>query len=64
MTKQSKFGFVDIISCKDPLMWYCNKVGKRIPLIKPYWLDKENFLCREDSGLLNIVKKTDAVYIK
>ena len=51
---------IKIVKCDDPLMWYANKIGHNIPLIRE---DIDGYWCREDAGYVNVVKKSDAVTI-
>jgi len=48
---------INIIQCKDPMMWYRDCIGKLFPVIKEY---EDEYLTRELDGYLNIVRKTDA----
>lgn len=44
-----------ITSCSDPQMWYANQIGKEIKVIE----DRGEFMTRDGSGLVNIVKECD-----
>lgn len=46
-----------IEDCTDPLMWYSDKVGDVVPLVRE---DSECYWSREDAGFLNRVEKKDA----
>ncbi|CAB5228671.1 hypothetical protein UFOVP1544_15 [uncultured Caudovirales phage] len=46
-----------ILRCKDPFMWYANKVGDYVPYCGTW---PEGFKSREDDGHSNIVKFEDA----
>jgi hypothetical protein len=50
-----------IKQCKDPMMWYADKVGQAVEFIRE---DRDGYWSRDKGGYLNIVKKTDAVVIK
>jgi len=47
-----------ITSCRDPLMWYANRVGQFVPLTRR--LPEGGWQSREPAGYSNIVHKLDA----
>ena len=49
-----------ITKCNDTMMWYADKIGKEVEYIGEEY---DYYLSRQDSGLVNIVKKCDAVII-
>lgn len=52
---------LEITGCRDSQMWYSNKIGKTVPLVKEESTEKENYyLSRETLGFINIVFKQDA----
>ncbi len=66
--KASNKFFLHILTCRDELMWYRDKVGAYVPLeLSNYGLNKTlrdaevsgHFWSREDSGIRNIVKTYD-----
>ena len=50
-----------IIRCSDPLMWYSDKVGETVQLVREY---EDCFMSREPAGYLNIVRLNDAEVIE
>ena len=46
-----------IIKCNDSLMWYRDKVGETVQLVREY---EDCYMSREPAGYLNIVKRGDA----
>lgn len=50
-----------IIDCSDPMMWYRNKIGHIVPLVKVH---DDCYMSREPAGYLNIVKFEDAKIIE
>ena len=54
------FGKIKIISCHGSSMWYENKVGQILPLVRRASFTSDVYWCQEDAGFLNIVKKIDA----
>jgi|APCry1669189034_1035192.scaffolds.fasta_scaffold143470_2 hypothetical protein len=50
-----------IIRCSDPLMWYSDKVGETVQLVREY---EDCFMSREPAGYLNIVRLNDAQVIE
>lgn len=50
-----------ILSCSDSMMWYADKVGITVPLLR---IEENEYISREPSGYINIVKKTDAIIIE
>ncbi|WP_439861617.1 hypothetical protein [Pseudomonas sp. MBLB4136] len=46
-----------ITGCRDPLMWYADLVGQRVPLVR---IEADCYLSREPAGWTNMVYKTDA----
>jgi hypothetical protein len=49
---------VRVIACSDPQMWYANRVGESIPLVRE---DADGYWAREPAGYLNVIKRADAV---
>lgn len=47
---------VMIQRCSDPHMWYANRVGQLIPIIK---VDQDGLWAREPAGYINIIKFED-----
>ena len=58
----SAFGAIRIMQCPDQLMWYAGKEGDVIPLAKDRHAAADVYWCREPGGLLNVVKKQDAIF--
>lgn len=50
-----------ITGCDDPMMWYADKIGNRVPLLQD---DGRVFLSRETGGYSNIVRREDARVVK
>jgi len=50
-----------IEQCPDSLMWYSDKVGETVPLVRE---ETECYWSREDAGFLNRVEKEDAKIIE
>lgn len=50
-----------ITGCTDPLMWYANLVGQKVPFVKKF---NDCYLSREPAGYSNIVKFSDAELIE
>lgn len=48
---------LQITDCKDPMMWYADKVGECVPYVRTY---EDCYLSREPAGYTNIVKLQDA----
>lgn len=46
-----------IVQCRDPLMWYAGMVGRYVEYCGRW---TEGFKSREPSGLINVVRYTDA----
>lgn len=46
-----------IIGCKDPMMWYRDKVGEFVPFVRK---DTDCYISREPAGYSNVVKFEDA----
>lgn len=46
-----------ITGCKDPLMWYADKVGQHVPYVGRW---PEAYVSREPSGYINRVEFSDA----
>lgn len=53
--------YIYIHQCSSPSMWYASEVGSVVAVVREF---EDEYLCREDAGYLNIVKKTDAVLLK
>ena len=49
-----------IQKCDDPQLWYSSKIGQVINVVDTR---HDVYLCREDAGYLNIVKKSDAILV-
>ena len=49
-----------ITQCPDPLMWYADKVGCRVPYLGEKY---GTYTSREDAGWINIVKMEDAIIV-
>jgi hypothetical protein len=49
-----------ILHCGDHLMWYRHLVGQLVPLVEGVLPEPGYYWSREASGLLNIVRQTDA----
>lgn len=54
-------GKIIINKCDDSMLWYSNKIGEQLDIVKEL---SNVYLCREDAGYVNIVKKTDATFLK
>jgi hypothetical protein len=52
---------IKIIKCSDPLMWYREKVGDTVVLVREY---EDCYMSREPAGYLNIVKLEDAEIVE
>ena len=52
---------IKIIKCSDPLMWYREKVGDTVQLVREY---EDCYMSREPAGYLNIVKLEDAEIVE
>ena len=50
-----------INKCDDSMLWYSSKIGQTVNIFKELTYV---YLCREDSGYINIIKKTDATLLK
>jgi hypothetical protein len=50
-----------IIRCSDSLMWYCNKVGETVQLVREY---EDCYMSREPAGYLNVVRLEDAEIVE
>ena len=50
-----------IMRCSDSLMWYCDKVGETVQLVREY---DDCYMSREPAGYLNIVRLEDALVIE
>lgn len=48
---------VKIIKCNDALMWYADKIGEEIEVIREL---SDFYIAREDAGYSNIIKKCDS----
>ncbi len=46
-----------IIKCSDPHLWYADRVGEELPLIREY---SDCFMSREPEGYMNVIRKSDA----
>lgn len=51
--------YLKIIKCSEPHMWYANKVGMTLPLVR----EDDYYWAREDAGYINIILKKDAIKI-
>lgn len=49
-----------IVECQDSLMWYADKVQQRVQYCGKW---PEGWKSREPSGMINIIKPTDAVLV-
>lgn len=49
-----------ITQCPNPFMWYADKVGQLVPCLRICG----DYLSREDSGRVNIVRKGDAEVVE
>lgn len=47
-----------VIGCGDPQMWYANRVGESLPLVRE---DADGYWAREPAGYLNVIKRADVV---
>lgn len=52
---------IKIIKCSDSLFWYADKVGQILELRRPSEFSNHEYICTDDSGYANIVKKCDAI---
>ena len=50
-----------IVKCSDPLMWYQNKVGETVQLVREY---EDCYMSREPAGYLNVVRLEDAEIVE
>jgi hypothetical protein len=50
-----------IIKCSDSLMWYREKVGQIVPLVRVHG---DCYMSREPAGYLNIVSLNDAEIVE
>lgn len=48
---------LQITQCKDPLMWYADKVGQLVPMLGAW---AEGYKSKEPAGYINIVRFEDA----
>lgn len=51
-----------IVSCGDPMKWYANLIGKRVPLLSEEG-DHFEYRSVEPAGYVNFVNKKDAVIV-
>lgn len=49
-----------IVECRDPSMWYADKVQQRVQYCGKW---PEGWKSREPSGMINIIKPTDAILV-
>jgi len=49
-----------ILTCSDHLMWYRHLVGQLVPLVQGLLPEPGCYWSREASGMVNVVKQTDA----
>ncbi len=47
---------VEIKQCSDPHMWYSDRVGQTIPVVK---VDRDGLWAREPAGYINIIRFED-----
>jgi hypothetical protein len=52
---------LQITDCKDPMMWYADKVGECVPYVRTF---EDCYLSREPAGYANIVKFEDAEVVE
>lgn len=52
---------LQITDCKDPMMWYADKVGECVPYVRTF---EDCYLSREPAGYTNIVKFEDAEVVE
>lgn len=52
---------LQITDCKDPMMWYADKVGECVPYVRTF---EDCYLSREPAGYANIVKLQDAEIVE
>lgn len=50
-----------IVKCSDPLMWYQDKVGETVQLVREY---EDCYMSREPAGYLNVVRLGDAEIVE
>ena len=50
-----------IVRCSDTLMWYRDKVGETVPLVRKY---DDCYMSREPAGYLNIIRLDDAEIVE
>ena len=50
-----------IIKCSDSLMWYQDKVGETVQLVREY---EDCYMSREPAGYLNVVRLQDAQVVE
>jgi hypothetical protein len=62
--RRALLGYVRVDRCEDPMMWYAGKIGQTFPLSRPPWWSLNKFWTRETAGYLNIVMKTDGIFIE
>lgn len=51
-----------ITGCTDPMMWYADKVGQRVPLLG-IW-PESGYRSREPAGYSNVVRFADAEIVE
>ena len=49
-----------VIKCSDSMMWYNNQIGKTFPCLGQ---ENDYYISREPGGLVNIIKKSDAIQL-
>ena len=50
-----------IVRCSDTLMWYRDKVGETVQLVREY---DDCYMSREPAGYLNIIRLDDAEIVE
>jgi hypothetical protein len=50
-----------IVKCSDSLMWYQNKIGETVQLVREY---EDCYMSREPAGYLNVVRLEDAEIVE
>jgi len=54
--EQQTITHVRIVSCKDPMRWYCDMIGQIVPVISDEGIE---YKTRENSGYINFIQKDD-----
>ena len=52
---------LEIVQCRDPLRWYADMVGQRVPLLADLGSEYKS---REPAGYINFVLRDDAVVVE